>query len=271
MKKLLQTMVYLAAFTFGLWTSAAAQHRSNRSDDDDFNDNFQDNPGVWSAVVYDDKVHIQFGGLHWSSSSTFMLNELGTLPADKPGTFVVKRDPGSVTFNGSFSNNRGHGTYLFVPDAAFTAYLGQEGFKDVSEELMLHLFFTNINKDYLGYMKQNGYDGLTLDQLKDLAFQNVNQKVMSGYLELFKQDGFGKVSVDQIIQLREHGVSPSFISSIHDLGYKNFSLDKAVELRDHGVSPDFISDIKKAGAADVTLDEAIGLRDHGVSVEFVRE
>lgn len=248
----------------------AQQKATKWSDDDDWGNDHDDNPGVWSAVVHEDKAFIRFGGMHWNSSSTFLLSELGTLPGTTTGTFTVKRDPGTVTFNGSFQDGRGHGTYLYVPDAAFKTYLSNEGFKDLNEELLLHLFFTNINREYLGYMKQNGYDGLTVGQLKDLAYQNVNQRVMTSYVDLFKKEGYGKVSVDQIIEMREHGVSPSFISSFHDMGYKSVPLDKAIELRDHGVDPQFVDDMHKAGAKDISLDEAIELRDHGVTVEYIR-
>jgi len=262
----------MMAITLFLCTNGQAQQKSARSDDDDgWNDNFHDNPGVWTAITYEDKAHIQFGGFHWSSSSTFLLSELGTLPAGKEGSFVVKRDPGTVTFNGIFSGNKGHGTYIFEENAAFKSYLEQEGFKELTEELMLHLFFTNINKEYFGYMKENGYTGVTMSQLKDLAYQNINRNVLAGYLDLFKKEEYGKVSIERIIELREHGVSPRFINSFHEMGYKSFSLEKALELKDHGVNPEFITEMKKAGAKDITLDEAIELRDHGVSSSFVAQ
>lgn len=272
MKKLILTafgMMTLAVFTC---TIVQAQGKTDKWSDDDY-DSFDDNqvnPGVWSAVVHTDRVYIQFAGFHWSNGATFPTSELGALPTDKPGTFVVKREPGTVTFNGSFTNDRGHGTYIFQADEAFRSYLATEGFKDMTEELMLHLFFTNINKQYLGYMKENGYNGISMSELKDLAYQNVNQKIMTGYLELFKKENYGKVSLDRIVELREHGVSPSFISSFHQMGYKTISLELAQELKDHGVNPDFVAEMKKLGGKDLSLEEAIELRDHGVSTEFVQ-
>jgi hypothetical protein len=270
MKKIILAAFSLMTLVIFMGPGAHAQQKANNWSDDDWDNDHDDNPGVWSAVIHEDKAFIRFGGIHWNSSSTFELAELGTLPSGASGTFVVRRDPGTVTFNGSFQDGRGHGTYLYVPDAGFKAYLAGEGFKDLNEQLLLHLFFTNINKEYLGYMKQNGYDGLTIGQLKDLAYQNMNQRVMTGYFDLFKKDGFGKVSVDQIIELREHGVSPAFVNSFHEMGYKDISLDKALELKDHGVNPEFIEDMKKAGAKEISLDEAIALRDHGVTVDYVR-
>ena len=172
------TFLSLMAIAILVGNSAIAQQNTTNSNDDgSFDGSSVDNPGVWSAVIYGEKTHIQFGGFHWNSGTTFMTSELGALPIDKPGTFTVKRDAGTVTFNGTFSNNRGHGTYAFTEDASFKSYLTQAGFHDITEELMLHLFFTDINKKYFAYMKENGYEGVTLSELKDLAYHDVNYKI----------------------------------------------------------------------------------------------
>ena len=249
------------AITLFMSLTAAAQ-------DDELREEI--NPGVWSAYINKDRVHIQFGGIHWSSSANFDLSELGTLPTGTPGTSTVKRDAGTVTFTGSWSNGAGHGTYVFVSDPTFRAYLESEGFREVPDALMIHLFFTNINKAYFAYMKENGYQGISIGQLKDLAYQNMNQKVMSSYVELFKKEGYGKVSLEKMVELREHGVDAKFVGELHEAGYAHVPLEKALEARDHGVTGDFISDMKKAGARDISLDEAIELRDHGVTVEFIQ-
>lgn len=255
-----------------LWTSAGAQDKSqNSGDDDDWSmSNFPDNPGLWSAVVHGDKVRIEFGGMHWSSSATFALSELGTLPTDKTGSFTVKRDAGTVTFNGAFEGNRGHGTYAFEQDPTFRSYLTQEGFTDVDDNLMIHLYFTNINKAWFGYMKENGYSGLTVGELKRLATRDMNQNRVAGYLEMFKKDNYGQVPVEMIVKLCDHGATPAFINQIRGLGYTDLPLDKAVRLVDHGVSAAFIEEMKKAGEKNLSLDEAVELVDHGVSAAYIQ-
>lgn len=268
----------MLALTTLLWTVAAAQDttaghdtKSHANDDDDsYMGDFPDNPGLWSALIVDDQIHIQFGGRHWNSGASFALSEAGPLPTDKQGSFTVKRDAGTVTFNGIFEGKRGHGTYSFEEDPTFRSYLTQEGFSSISENLMIHLYFTNINKAYFAFMKENGYTGITMTELKQLAEENMNQHVVSNYLELFRKDNYGQVKLERIVELREHGVSPSFIVKFHDMGYSDVPLDKAVELMDHGVDPEFVEDMKKIGQRNITLDEAIELRDHGVSVEFVK-
>jgi hypothetical protein len=260
MKKMMLVAVSLTAITLFTSLSAAAQ--------DDMRDEM--NPGVWSAYINKDRVHVQFGGIHWNSGANFELSEMGTLPTGTGGTFAVKRDPGTVTFNGSWSNGAGHGTYVFVANPEFKSYLESEGFRDVPDALMIHLFFTNINKVYFAYMKENGYQGISISQLKDLAYQNMNLRVMTAYVELFKKEGYGKVSLEKMVELREHGVDPQFVSDLHQAGYAHVSLEKALEARDHGVTAEYINDMKKAGARDISLDEAIELRDHGVTTEYIQ-
>jgi len=75
--------------------------------------------------------------------------------------------------------------------------------------------------------------------------------------------------VEKLIEARDHGVTPEFVSDLKKMGY-SFSLDKAIELVDHGVNAAFIQSLKKEGFSQVTLDRAIELRDHGVTVEFIR-
>jgi len=51
----------------------------------------------------------------------------------------------------------------------------------------------------------------------------------------------------------------------------NLSLDKLIEMREHGVTADFVLSFRKMGYSGITPDQAIELRDHGVTVEYIRE
>jgi bla regulator protein BlaR1 len=86
-----------------------------------------------------------------------------------------------------------------------------------------------------------------------------------------EDDPFSHLTVDQIIECRDHGVTPGFIADFKKMGYKHISIDRAIELKDHGVSTDFIAGFIAAGYDRVSLDQALELRDHGVSVEFIRD
>jgi len=83
-------------------------------------------------------------------------------------------------------------------------------------------------------------------------------------------DLFQNVSVDKLIEAKEHGVSVEFIKELQQMGYKDLTIDQAIQLKDHGVDADFIRDIQKMGYTDMPLDKAVKLRDHGVDPDFIR-
>ena len=239
--------------------------------DDDGWSNFGGNhvPGTWMAYIEEERVYIQFTGEDWNTGRSFLLSELGTLPTNE-GTFNVTREAGTVTFKGVFAGGKGHGFYTFAENPAFKSYLEQKGYSGLGKELMLDIFFTDINKSYFEFLKTNGYAEITNSQLKDLAQQNLNRKVMEDYFNLFKTESWGHPSLNKIVELREHGVNARFVNNFHKMGYKeNIPLDRALELRDHGVSPEFITSIQKMGYGDITLERAVNLRDHGVNPEFI--
>jgi len=240
-----------------------------KPDDNDFYvSGFNGKPGDWVAIIRNDKIQIQFAGNHWNTGRRFLVSELGNLPTNQPGSFRLQREAGTIVFQGVFTDSRGIGTYKFEENPAFKTLLANQGFSAINEELMLNIFLTNINAAYFEYLKANGYWPITATQLKDLAEQDINRQVLEEDLAFFAKQHYGKVSLEKIIEWREHGVSPSFVNRFIDAGYKDIGLDLALTLRDHGVSMDFINgfDVK-----NIPLEKAIDLRDHGVSPNYIKE
>jgi len=271
MKK--NVLITLAVFAFSmlLYTGSYAQQKTDaikdKDDDNDFYvNNFRGKAGEWDAVIKNDRIHIEFAGRSWNSGRRFLLSEFTALPTGTAGTFKLQREAGTIVFSGVFNNNKGEGTYKFEENPDFKTFLAGQGFTNIKEEFMLNIFFTDINKAYFDYLKTNGYTGLTMNQFRDLAQQNINRKVLEEYFNLFAKQNYGKVSIDKIVELCEHGVDVEFVNSFSEGGYKSVSLDQALTLRDHGVDMDFIKDFK---VKDMTLEQATDLRDHGVDPEYM--
>jgi bla regulator protein blaR1 len=83
-------------------------------------------------------------------------------------------------------------------------------------------------------------------------------------------DPFAHMSVDKLIECKEHGVTPEFITALKKMGYTDVTPDDAIRLVDHGVTLDFITDLKGLGYTDVSLNKAVDLVDHGVNVGFIK-
>ncbi|RKN05299.1 hypothetical protein D7035_21480 [Aquimarina sp. AD1] len=58
-----------------------------------------------------------------------------------------------------------------------------------------------------------------------------------------------------------HNVTPEFIKTFEDIGYKNITADQAQSLRIHGVTPEFVKSLKEQDN-DVSLDQAIRIKIH---------
>ncbi|MCR8559778.1 hypothetical protein KXD93_19160 [Mucilaginibacter sp. BJC16-A38] len=277
MKKILITCLSAIALLTAFSGSVFSQQKQKikvakppvNNDDDSWTFDDKRSPGTWDAVIDADQVNIQFYGLHWGLGRNIPASELGPLPTDKISEFVLNREAGKASFKGVFQGRFGHGTYQFEENAQFKAYLAQRGFKGLDNELMMNVFFTDINKGYFDYLKENGYATITSDQFKDLAEQDLSRKKLAEYFDLFKTEGYGHQTIDKIVELREHGVSAKFVNGFHQAGFKNIPLDKVLELRDHGVSPEFISQFTALGYKDISLDKALDLRDHGVNPAFI--
>ncbi len=83
-------------------------------------------------------------------------------------------------------------------------------------------------------------------------------------------DPFAHISVDKLIECKEHGVTPEFIMALKKMGYTDVTPDDAIRLVDHGVILEFITDLKGLGYTDLSLNKAVDLVDHGVNVGFIK-
>src|ERR1700744_2282698 len=181
MKKLILSAFALLLLLAAIHPNIFAQQKAGKEtkeDDDSWSGGFSRRaPGTWDAVVEGEQIHIQLNGPDWNSGRNVPSAELGTLPTDKIGEFVLNREAGKISFKGVFEGRFGHGNYQFEENAQFKAYLEQRGYKGLDKELMIHILLTDINKGYFDFMKANGYVTISNDKLRDLAEQDLQRKI----------------------------------------------------------------------------------------------
>jgi beta-lactamase regulating signal transducer with metallopeptidase domain len=122
------------------------------------------------------------------------------------------------------------------------------------------------SRDFLTGMVAVGFRNLTVDQLIELKIHGVTPEFASA----IKQAGFAGVTPDELIQLQIHGVDPALIRSLKATGLSNLSIDDLVSLSIHGVTPGFIAEMKTVGYSGLSADEYQQMRIHGVDAAFVR-
>lgn len=119
--------------------------------------------------------------------------------------------------------------------------------------------------DFLTGIVAAGFRNLTVDELIDLKIHGVTPQFAAAI-----KNGFANVTPRELVELSIHGVDPASIQALHDAGLANLSIAGLVRLRIHGVTPDYVAEIKDAGYSGLTVDEYQQLRIHGVDAAFIR-
>jgi beta-lactamase regulating signal transducer with metallopeptidase domain len=83
-------------------------------------------------------------------------------------------------------------------------------------------------------------------------------------------NGYGDLSVGDIIQLKVQGVSPDFIAGIAHSGIGKLPPRELIDLKVQGVNPDYITEILALGFGPLTYRQFIDFKVQGVPVELFR-
>ena len=61
-----------------------------------------------------------------------------------------------------------------------------------------------------------------------------------------------------------------YVREMTALGLTGQSIDNLIRLRDHGVTAEYAKDVKALGYDKVTPDDLVTLRDHGLTADRIR-
>jgi beta-lactamase regulating signal transducer with metallopeptidase domain len=79
--------------------------------------------------------------------------------------------------------------------------------------------------------------------------------------------GYNDMSVDDIIELKNHGVNAAYITGLKDSGWAKLNAKQIVQLRSNNVPADYLGKLRAAGHSTLTIEDVIQLRNHGVAIE----
>ena len=83
------------------------------------------------------------------------------------------------------------------------------------------------------------------------------------------RDPSGKLSVDELIALRVHGVRPEDVVATRAL-FPSATLRDVVSMRAVGVTPAYVSELRSAGIEAPRVRDVVGLRALGVTGDYIR-
>jgi beta-lactamase regulating signal transducer with metallopeptidase domain len=82
--------------------------------------------------------------------------------------------------------------------------------------------------------------------------------------------GYGNLSVDEIIELREHGVTPEFLRALGEAGMGKLPAKDIVALANNGVRPDLIRALRQA-FPEINVRDIVAAAQQGVRPEDLRQ
>jgi len=216
--------------------------------------------------------------------------------ARTPVHFTMRREAGTIEFDGTFRDEQGAGDFVFTPDPAYAGKLNRLGLRlddDSDERELLTMTLFDVSTSFIRSMQDIGYKvGLQ----KYVEFRIF--KVDPAYVKAMADVGFPHLSADKLVETKIHDVSPEYIrdmrahgedlplseyiqsrifqvtpefaAEMEKLGYRGLDRDQLVQFKIHGVSPEFIGELRTLGYAHVPADDLVAMRIHGVTPEFIR-
>jgi len=204
--------------------------------------------GTWFATIKGEKVRMEFRNdeddHNWSNNDSFLLSEFSPLPKDTKGDFTLKRDAGTVLFNGKFDGDEGYGHYKFTADKGFTDYLKNEGISGIEENDEFAFFIINIKKEYVAMLKTNGYSHLGKNDLISMGALKVDEP----FIKFWKQEGYNHMTPNELVSAKALGINKEYVHEIREAGYRNIDFNQLTSFKALGIDGKYIGSLKKANA-----------------------
>ena len=117
----------------------------------------------------------------------------------------------------------------------------------------------NPHGSFLAALVAAGYGNLSVDEIIALKEHGVDSK----FLAEFSQSGWEKLPARDMISLHDHGVPPEMLRSLHDAGYQHIEARSVIEAWEQGVRPGTLKEASQYGT-HLTLAQVVKLRQAGV-------
>lgn len=259
--------------------------------------------GIWEGKIENDKVCITLSSRSdhstWVNGDCYPKSDFSALPTTE-SEFTMARPAGTITFKGKFENNEGYGRFRFAPDQSFSTWLADQGITGINEEAMVHLFFANIDKEYVLSLKKAGYNKISGEELQNMAIHGLNAQKIASYREISKtfgegdpsietmmnlsihevdqeyikslqKAGFSKLSMEDVMNAKIHELSPEYVKQVNEMGFKNLNFEDILNFKIHEMTPEFLNGLKKSGINPLSAEEALNMRIHELSPESIAE
>jgi len=261
--------------------------------------------GRWSAQkIEGPQVQMKMNYLRNSSTSMpmniadFKGLSAAVMRASGPATFRLEQEAGAIQYEGSWSDGKGRGEFVFTPSQTFRSKiegLGVRGASGLDERELFQFAIFNVSSSLIGELKSFGYDDIDSEDLiavaihrvtpefirdlralgyHDISLQNLTALRIHGITTQYAGDMIlddRRPTGEELIALKIHGVQPEFIATLRGSKNRKLRFDDLVSLKIHGVTSRYVRELEELGYEDITAEDIVSLRIHGVTADFIRE
>ena len=104
---------------------------------------------------------------------------------------------------------------------------------------------------------------------RDAEQKSASNEERGSYIEGLQSAGLKDLTVDQIIAMKIHGVTPDYIRELRAAGVEASAPD-LVALKIHEVTPEYIRGLAAAGLANLRVHDYLAAKIQGVTPEFIQ-
>ncbi|MCU1233141.1 MAG: peptidase BlaR1 [Candidatus Solibacter sp.] len=119
----------------------------------------------------------------------------------------------------------------------------------------------------LATLVANGYGDLSVDEIVSLKNNGVTPEFIAGVA----QSGIGKLLPSMLIALKQQGVRPEYVHDILALGFGPYSIHQFIEFKNQGVPIELFAALKEYGLLKADPNEIREAKIHGVGASSLRE
>jgi hypothetical protein len=227
--------------------------------------------GLWFSRQTRDKYCVRFKeegeAWAWNISRCF---DKAAFVKQQENVYVLKKETGTLTLTGRLEGEEGEGTYEFTEDDSFKKYLAENNISSRDENLLLHLFFADVERAYIEFLKKH-YPQISGDRLQEVAIHGITQKSYQAYIDLFEKYNNRKPSIQEVKEAKIHGIDQLYVEMLQNSGYKDLSMREMMEASIHGVNADYINMLRKEGFTDLSINQVVEAKIHGLNSGLIQQ
>lgn len=202
---------------------------------------------------------------NWNMTECFAKNSFQKKAND---VFVMTKEAGTLELTGNLEAEVSQGKYTFTEDATFKKFLADNKLLSQDKNLIFHLFFANVNRAYVDFLKKN-YAEVNGERLLEVAIHGISLADHQSYIALFQKYSNKRPSLQEVVEAKIHDVDEAYAQELNKMGFQGLSMKKIIEAKIHDVNAPFLAGLKKAGYNDLPIDKVIEAKIHDVDPDFL--